>query len=162
MWLHHLWCLCFVIPRWHFPQARHHGQLGAKQQHQHRVEAFLIFFFPHFSLVIDPLCLLLCQIFPSSASPVVVSSSVVFPAGSPPHTGWRALGDYFWIYNSWEPALFHKEPSHSGRGCVTSRETNICNYQVKRENSSLGWAWKTRLNSDSFENRASSIFIRWF
>lgn len=131
MWLHHSRCLCFVIPRWHFPLARHSSQLEAKQQHQHRVKAFLIPFFPHFPLVIDPLCVSLCQIFPSSPSPVVVSSSTIFHAGSPLHTGWRALGKYFWISSPWEPASFHKEPSHSGRGCVTSRETIICIIRIK-------------------------------
>lgn len=44
---------------------------------------------------------------------------------------WRALGKYFWISCPWDPASFHKEPSHSGRGCVTSRETIICIITIK-------------------------------
>lgn len=66
--------------------------------------------FPHFPLVIDSLCVSLCQIFPS---PVVVSSSITFHPGSPLHTGWRAPGKYFWISSPWVPASFHKELFHS-------------------------------------------------
>lgn len=87
-----------------------------------------------------------CLIFPPFPS-AVVSSSITFHAGSPLQTGWRALGKYFCISNPQESASFHKEPFHSGRGCFTSRETNICIIKIKGRNllplaelAKLGWA----------------------
>lgn len=101
----------------------------AKQQHQHRLKAFLILLFPPFPLVIDPLCVSLCQIFSSSPSPVVVPTSIIFHAGSPLHTGWGALGKYFWISSPWESASFHSHATQAEGVLLTEKPTSVLSGQ---------------------------------